>query len=176
MSNIELNNYIYNNFQDYVFGVLFCIEGISLIRDKYKQIKHLGVKYKEVDDAISVFHRVSNESHDLCIEFIKKIIIEIEKSKQMCLDEFSSNTNYKLEERKEIYNSISIMDNLKLKLDKISPLDFIIEVQNAKDNEDNEDNEDEECEIGPYDYLDESDKYSHYMISNDYDGYNGYDN
>jgi len=185
MENINLNN-----FEVFALNTLFCIESISLIRDKYKQMKHLGLKYKYVDDAISVFHRVSNENHDLCVEFIKKIIIKIEENKQMCLDEFNLNTNYTLEERKKIDDIIFIMDNLKSKLEKISPLDFIIEIQDKdkdKDKDKNEedeqyeqdeDQEDEEkeCEIGPYDYLLESDKYDRSMISYDYDGYNGYDN
>jgi len=167
-----MQQFDFNNFAE---NCLICIDTCSIIIEKYKRILHLGKTFKYINDSISVFHRVPNENHDLCIEFIKKIIIKIQENMQFCLDEYNSNTTYTSEQMKLIYDIIHIMDNLKFELEKISPLDFIIEINNNQEEEQEEGESEEEYEFGPYDSLNGS-SHDNCILCYDYDGFDGYDN
>jgi hypothetical protein len=174
MAQINLTDLAENNFSAFAENILFVIGACYLIRDKYKQITRLGENYKYIYDNIEVFHRVSNEDHDLCKEFISKIMEKIQENMQFCLDEYNLNI-HPPDQKQKIMDIIYLMDILKYKLEKISPLDFIVEI-NTEEQEEEQEQEEYEYEIGPYDDLNGCENSSNFSLYYEYDGYDGYDN
>jgi hypothetical protein len=164
------------NFNEFSENIISGIESCSLITDKYERIVSLGGIYKFVHENISVLHRVSNDDHDLCKDFITKININIHENIQFCLDEYNLNI-HTADKKEEISDIIHFMDNFKHELENISPLDFIIEIDQDQDQD--QDQDDDEYEFGPYDSLNGERDYSDRILCygyERYDGYDGYDN
>jgi hypothetical protein len=169
------------NFSVFAENRLFVIEEPSLIKDKYKQIISLGETYKFIYDNKEIFHRVSNEDYELCKETVSKIMKKIKENIQFCSDEYNLNIHTP-EQKQKIFDIIQLMDVLKYELEKISPLDFIIEVNNQRQQEEQEEEEQEQEEeeeqeylIGPYDDLNCCENCKHLRLYYEYEGYDGYD-
>ena len=167
------------NFREFSENIIAGIESCSLITNKYDRIVSLAGIYKFVRENISVLHRISNEDHDLCKDFITKININIHENIQFCLDEYNLNI-HTADKKEELSVIINFMDNFKNELEDISPLDFIIEIGLDQDEtQDETQDDDDEYEIGPYDSLNGERDYSHHVLCygyDRYDGYDGYDN
>jgi hypothetical protein len=125
-----------------------------------KKLIYLSKVYTNIYENVSIMNQVSQEDYNLCENFIEFLIDNIDKNIELFNNLFYliAITN---ENSKTICYALNLMSIVKEKLEKIKPLDFIIEMN---DNE-----------IGPYDCLCE-DRYHRILCGGSYDGCDGYDN